>query len=186
MSNPASGESNIPQGVQFNVAKLVEVDPAIQTLAELAITAVWQHHVTEPTAVNLTFANRIVLEMPDGGTELVNSLYQGDTDTINIALGTLQERHPDTSLGIMTVLHAGHEARRKVQAAISDAPPDSNQGIVDGTYTDSRHEVEAWESAVQAFSAVYPGELVSFPVGSQIYSNQATSERIRLIYIEST
>lgn len=174
MNNRLSfAESGISSDIQFNVVKLVEVDPVIQGLAETAIAAVWRQHMSEPTSVSLTFADEIQLQMPDGGSEPVNSLYQCDTDTINIAIGTLRERHPEASLGSLVVLHAGHEARHKVQVAMGDIPPDSNQGMQDGSYVDGRHEIEAWESSIDAFSAVYPNQTISFSVGSRLYSTQS-------------
>lgn len=169
-------ENGVSSDIQFNVVKLVEVDSVTQGLAETAITAVWRLHMSGPATVNLRFADRISLELPDGSKESVNALYQRHTDTINIALGTLQERYPKSPLGAMVVLHAGHEARHKVQVAMGDIPPDADRAILGGTYMDGRHEIEAWESAVDAFSAVYPGQTVSFPVGSRIYSNQSVEQ----------
>jgi len=168
----SSGEYSTPADIKINVLRLIEVDPVVQADTEAAIAAVWQRHMNVPASVNLTFAHSIVLKMLDGSVTAVNSFYQWGTDTIMIALGTLQERHRSEPLEHMAVLHAGHEARHKVQVALDNTPPDANAVIAYDRYTDSQHEVEAWESAIQAFSHVYPEQPVNFQVGSRVYSNQ--------------
>jgi hypothetical protein len=157
--------------VQFNISRLVEVAPVVETATQAAVTAVWKRHIDEPTSVNLIFAETIRLGLPNGGSTLVNAEYDKGTDTIVIALGTLQERHPELPLEAAAVLHAGHETRHKVQTLLGDAPSDSNHLMLEGAYTDSRHEVEAWQSAVEAYSDVYPGKWISFAVGQHTYSN---------------
>jgi hypothetical protein len=158
--------------INFNISRLVEVPPEVEAATQSAIATVWERHVGAPTSVNLVFANSIQLELPNGDSESVNSLYVKHTDTISIALGTLRERHPELPLETACVLHAGHEARHKVQTASGDVPPDSIQQIVDGTYTNSRHEVEAWQSSLEALIAAYPGQWFSFRVGQYSYSTR--------------
>lgn len=158
--------------VEFNVRKLIEVDPEIQDLAQRAISAVWQLHMQEPTTANLRFCKEIELRIPGGGTESVNALYQTETNTINLAMETLKQRHPELPFGNIVVMHAGHEARHMVQVAIGDTPPDSNQSMSEGTYWDSRHEVEAAESSLEALSAIYPDQWFNFQLGSRVYTNK--------------
>ncbi len=159
-------------GVQFDVVKLIEVEPALQSAAESAITAVWRRHMNEPTSVNLSFASAVILQLPNGTTEPVEALYQGDTDTIMIALGTLREHYPEAPLEVVTSLYAAHEARHKVHYAIGDIPPDRNEGTTSDAYLASRHEVEAWESAMDAFSDIYPYTLIDLSLGSRTYTNR--------------
>lgn len=158
--------------VRFNLSKLIEVAPRVEAATRAAVIAVWMRHVNEPTSVNLTFADTITYYLPDGTSKLVDGLYQKDTDTISIALGSLQRHHPELSLEMASVLQAGHEARHKVQAFLGNDPPDFSHYMTGEDYSNSPHEVEGWQSAVEAMTDIYPGVSVNFTIGQHTYSNR--------------
>ena len=102
-------------------------------------------------------------------------MYELEDDSITLALGTITERHPHLPLESLALLHAGHEGRHRVQAHIGD--PATYACITmenDNTYTDSRHEVEAWESAVNTFNALCPNDTVSFTIGTRTYNSRSS------------
>ncbi|HSX32521.1 MAG TPA: hypothetical protein VLF43_04605 [Candidatus Saccharimonadales bacterium] len=157
------------------MVRLIEVDPAVEAATKAAVNAVWQRHMDTPTLVNLTFANTVALPMPDGSKKLVDAVYENSSNTILIAVGSFPEKYPDWPPEQMAVLCAGHETRHKIQREIGDIGPSSNELMANGTYYDSRHEVEAHISAVEAFIDVFPGEDVAFKAdsdgSSHVYAN---------------
>jgi hypothetical protein len=136
--------------VRFNIQKLIEVDPSVQSVAEQAITAIWKKYSKEPVVVNLTFASHVTTELDNGILDSFNSAYDPVEKRILIAVDTIKERHPDVSVELLVVLQAGHEARHLVQQMLGDPAPDSRTTIASGDYFDDRHENEAWQSAIDA------------------------------------
>ncbi len=156
--------------VKFDVHKLVEVEPAIETAAKQAIVSVWKRHMNEPVSVDLTFASHMTVDLDDGTTDSVNSAYSAEGDKIYIAIDTMKERHPADRLDFLVFLQAAHEARHLVQEKMGDPAPHSGSTIANGVYLDDRHEDEAWQSAIDAFSGIYPDFPLTFSVGSNTYS----------------
>jgi len=171
MSELSSPEmlSTYPE-VRFDVYKLVEVEPTIETAAQQAITSVWKKHMKEPVSVELIFASHLVIDLDDGTKDTVNSAFNPEGDKILIAIDTITERHSAGLLDYLVVLQAAHEARRLVQKKIGDPAPHSGTTMANGTYLEDRHEDEAWQSAIDAFSDIYPELLFEFSVGSNNYS----------------
>jgi hypothetical protein len=164
-----------PSLVRFNISRLVEVAPTVEAATKAAVTAVWRRHVNAPTSVNLAFHNIMVLTMPDGTPKLLDASYHKDTDTLSIALGSLQMHHPELPLEMASVLHAGHETRHKVQAFLGNEPPDYDHYHMTGEdYDNSPHEIEGWQSAIDAMTDVYPNTSISFTIGQHTYSNHQT------------
>lgn len=168
---PVYGEQVTAELLNFNIIKTVEVDPDLEAIARAAIAAVWAAEMGTPASVTVAFTERLILSM-HGREAAVGSHYVDSTDTISIALQTLRDQHPGEELGLYVLLHAAHEARHKVHFAIGDEPPPSAHSMSDGSYVDSRHEDEAWQSATQAYSALYAGRWITFTVGSRLYSNR--------------
>jgi hypothetical protein len=166
--------------VEFNVVKLIEVDPAVEDATKAAINAVWHRHMDTTTSVNITFANTVALPMPDGSEKLIDAVYEDSTNTILIAVGSFAEKYPDWTPEQMSVIVAGHEIRHKIQNEIGDPAQPSNELMASGTYYDSRHEVEGHMSSVEAFNDVYPGEPISFAADSEgsyhVYANFQASD----------
>lgn len=159
-----------PAGILITVENLVDVEPGVQAAAEHAIATVWEAHTKEPTVIKLRFCSGINLELDDGRTVSVASLYEPRENTISIAIGTIRESHGDSGERVMARVYAAHEARHAVQQAIGDPAPATSTTWANGTYVDSRHEVEAWESSVAAFTAI--GVWIEFTVGERNYSNR--------------
>jgi hypothetical protein len=156
--------------VKFDVHKLIEVEPAIETVTRQAIADVWEKNMKEPVSVDLTFASHITVPLDNGTTESVNSIFSPEGDKILIAIDTIKERHPADLLGFLVVLHAAHEARHLVQEKMGDPGPHSGSTMENGTYLEDRHEHEAWQSAIDTFSDFYPESPFTFSVGSNTYS----------------
>lgn len=159
-----------PLEILIMVEDLVDVDPGVQAAAEHAITTVWQAHMREPTVIKLRFCSGISLELDDGKIAPIASLYEPQDNTISIAIGTIIESHGNSGQQVMARVYAAHEARHAVQQATGDPAPATSTTWANGTYVDSRHEVEAWESSVEAFTAI--GVWIEFTVGERTYSNR--------------
>lgn len=156
--------------VKFDVHKLIDVEPEIEIVAQQAITSVWKKHMKEPVSVDLIFASHITIDLDDGTEDSVNSVFNPEGDKILIAIDTMKERHSSGLLDFLVVLQAAHEARHLVQKKMGDPAPHSGSTIANGTYLDDRHEDEAWQSAIDAFSNIYPELPFEFSVGSITYS----------------
>ncbi len=162
--------------VYFYIERQVTVPSRLEVLAKTAIRAVWQTHMDTPTALRLRFANRIYQPGSQAAGPERSSLYDPTEDRITLALSTMDDQRGDLPLDGMVVLHAGYEARHMVQfaqheLALAVRGPNTS---ADGP---GQHEHEAWQSALEAFGAVYPNVDVTFTANNRVYSTMLAQAR---------
>jgi hypothetical protein len=159
--------------MHVEVTKTVEVAPEVVSAARHAVEIVWGANMQDPASVELVFCGQVILNLADGRQVDVAASYGPETNTILIGMDTIRDQHPDGDLTGLAFLHAAHETRHKVQTLKGDRPPASSDTMAEGTYRDSRHEDEAWQSAIQAWAEWRPEMPISFTVGARTYSSQS-------------
>ncbi len=151
--------------LSFEIDRRVEVAEDIVIAAQEGIRLAWAETMHEPASVNIVFASEVIIATAAGEANLL-SLYLASSNTVVFGLSTIQERHADLPLDISVLLLGAHEGTHKAQHDRGDPQPDSLGTLPD---PDSRHEVEAWETAFRVLSRARPGCTLNLVVGTRHY-----------------
>jgi len=159
--------------MEFRISDFAETPRSAIEAAKIAITSVWQEAALPPDMVSLHFLERPSMQT-DAGIRFPCTVFNPGKNIIYFGMYTIAQNMPPGPLEAQVFLGAAHEARHKVQAARGETLSDSGDGMADNSYYHSRHEFEANDAAVRAFSRHYPHLNWKLSLGIKSYDIKAT------------